>query len=52
MMVLAIIKLIKRNNLTKEEVTFINEKVLDKVLGHNIRKYPQSSETEKNREME
>ena len=44
-------KLIKQNNLTKEEMKFLNEESLKNIFEYNFVKYPQSSETEANQEL-
>ena len=51
MVILAIIKLIKKNDLTAEEVSFINDDCLRTILEYTFVKYPQSLETEKNKEL-
>ena len=52
MLILAIIRLIKENDLSEEEVKFVDEQCLKKILDYNAAKYPQSSEVEKNKDIE
>ena len=52
MVLLAIVKLIKKNDLTPDEVTFINDDCLKSILEYTFVKYPQSLETEKNKELD
>ena len=52
MFLLALLRFIKKNDLTVEEVQLLNEKVIKDILVYNILKYPKSFESEINREIE
>ena len=51
MILLCLLRLCAKNNVTKEEMGFINNECLKAILEYNFVKYPQTSETEKNKEM-